>query len=135
MDIDKEAHMDFKNVRFTKDHEWVRFADSGDEVTIGITDFAAGELGDIVYVELPKVSVEVRAAASMGTIEAVKTVADLYAPVSGVVSAVNAALQQGPDLVNKDPFGDGWFVRLKMSNRKELDALMDHAAYGKMIGK
>ena len=121
--------MDFKNVRFTKDHEWVRFADSGDEVTIGITDFAAGELGDIVYVELPKVGGEVQAAASMGTIEAVKTVADLFAPVSGVVSAVNGALEQGPDLVNKDPYGDGWFVRLKMSNRKQLDGLMDHAAY------
>ncbi len=127
--------MDFKNVRFTKDHEWVRFADGGDEVTIGITDFAASELGDIVYVELPKVGGEVRAAASMGTIEAVKTVADLFAPVSGVVSAVNGALEQGPDLVNKDPYGDGWFVRLKMSSRKELDGLMDHAAYQKMIGK
>lgn len=127
--------MDFKNVRFTKEHEWVRFADGSDEVTIGITDFAAGELGDIVYVELPKVGAEVKAAASMGTIEAVKTVADLFAPVTGVVSAVNAALEQGPDLVNKDPYGDGWFVRLKVSNRKELDALMDHGAYKQMIGK
>jgi glycine cleavage system H protein len=72
---------------------------------------------------------------SMGTIEAVKTVADLFAPVSGTVSAVNGALEQGPDLVNKDPFGDGWFVRVKMSNKKELDTLMDHAAYQKMIGK
>jgi glycine cleavage system H protein len=127
--------MDFKNVRFTKDHEWVRFADGGDEATVGISDFAAGELGDIVYVELPKLGAEVRAGASMGTIEAVKTVADLYAPVSGAVLAVNAALEHGPDLVNKDPYGDGWFVRLKMSSRKELDGLMDHAAYRKMIGK
>jgi len=126
--------MDFKNVRFTKEHEWVRSGD-GDEVTIGITDFASGELGDIVYVELPKVGAEVTAMQSMGTIEAVKTVADLYAPVSGVVAAVNGALEQSPDLVNKDPFGDGWFVRVKMKNRRELDALMDRAAYQNMIGK
>jgi glycine cleavage system H protein len=127
--------MDFKNVRFTKEHEWVRFDDKGDEVTIGITDFAAGELGDIVYVELPKVGSQVRAAQSMGTIEAVKTVADLFAPVSGVVTATNGALEQGPDLVNKDPFGDGWFVRLRLSRRDELETLMDRGAYQQMIGK
>jgi glycine cleavage system H protein len=127
--------MDFKNVRFTKEHEWVRFAEKGDEITVGITDFAAGELGDIVYVDLPKVGAEVAAGASMGTIEAVKTVADLFAPVSGSVTAVNGALEQGPDLVNKDPFGDGWFVKVKMTDRKQLDALMDHAAYQKMTGK
>jgi len=106
--------MDFKNVRFTKDHEWVR-ADGGEDVSIGITDFAAGELGDIVYVELPKVGAEVAAHQSMGTIEAVKTVADLFAPVSGVVSAINPALEQHPDLVNQDPFGEGWIVRVKAS--------------------
>jgi glycine cleavage system H protein len=126
--------MDFKNVRFTKEHEWVRL-DGGDEVTIGITDFASGELGDIVYVELPKVGAKVGAEQSMGTIEAVKTVADLFAPVTGVVAAINGALEQGPDLVNKDPFGDGWFVRVKMANRAEFDGLMDHAAYQEMIGK
>jgi glycine cleavage system H protein len=122
-----------KNLKFTKEHEWIRI--DGDEATIGITDFAAGELGDIVYVELPKIGASVNAMQSMGTIEAVKTVADLFAPVTGVVSATNAALEQGPDLVNKDPFGDGWFVRVKISNHKELDALMDHAAYQSMIGK
>jgi glycine cleavage system H protein len=122
-----------KNLKFTKEHEWIRV--DGDEATIGITDFAAGELGDIVYVELPKVGANVTAMQSMGTIEAVKTVADLFAPVSGVVTATNGALEQGPDLVNKDPFGDGWFVRVKMSSKKELDALMDHAAYQTMIGK
>lgn len=125
--------MDFKNLKFTKEHEWVRV--DGDEATIGITDFAAGELGDIVFVELPKVGASVTAMQSMGTIEAVKTVADLFAPVSGVVTAINSALEQGPDLVNKDPFGDGWFVRVKVSNQKELDGLMDHAAYQSMIGK
>lgn len=125
--------MDPKNLKFTKEHEWIRV--DGDEATIGITDFAAGELGDIVYVELPKVGANVTAMQSMGTIEAVKTVADLFAPVSGVVTATNGALEHGPDLVNKDPFGDGWFVRVKMSNQKELDALMNHAAYQTMIGK
>jgi glycine cleavage system H protein len=125
--------MDPKNLKFTKEHEWVRV--DGDEATIGITDFAAGELGDIVFVELPKVGASVTAMQSMGTIEAVKTVADLYAPVSGVVTAINNSLEQGPDLVNKDPFGDGWFVRVKISNAKELDGLMDHAAYQRMIGK
>ncbi len=125
--------MDPKNLKFTKEHEWVRV--DGDEATIGITDFAAGELGDIVFVELPKVGASVTAMQSMGTIEAVKTVADLYAPVSGVVTAINHSLEQGPDLVNKDPFGDGWFVRVKISNAKELDGLMDHAAYQRMIGK
>ncbi len=125
--------MDSKNLKFTKEHEWVRI--DGDEATIGITDFAAGELGDIVFVELPKVGASVTAMQSMGTIEAVKTVADLFAPVSGVVTAINNSLEQGPDLVNKDPFGDGWFVRVKMSNKKELDGLMDQAAYQSMIGK
>jgi len=126
--------MDFKNVRFTKDHEWVR-VDGGEEVSIGITDFAAGELGDIVYVELPKVGAAVTAHQSMGTIEAVKTVADLFAPVSGVVSAIKPAHEQHPDLVNQDPFGEGWFVRVKVKDRKEFDALMDRAAYQSMIGK
>jgi glycine cleavage system H protein len=126
--------MDFKNVRFTKEHEWVRL-DGGDEVTIGITDFASGELGDIVYVELPKVGDSVSASQSMGTIEAVKTVADLFAPVTGKVTAINGALEQGPDLVNKDPFGEGWFVKVKIADRGEYDALMDHAAYQEMIGK
>lgn len=126
--------MDFKNVRFTKEHEWVQFGD-GDEVTIGITEFAAGELGDVVYVELPKAGTRVEAEQSMGTIEAVKTVADLFAPVSGEVTAVNEALEKSPELVNKDSFGDGWFVRVKMSKRSELDALMDHAAYQQMLGK
>jgi len=121
------------DLRYTKDHEWVRT--DGDEATIGITKYAADQLGDIVFVELPKVGAAVTAMQSMGTIEAVKTVADLFAPVSGVVTAVNNSLEQGPDLVNKDPFGDGWFVRVKMSNPKELEGLMDQAAYQSMIGK
>jgi glycine cleavage system H protein len=125
--------MDFKNVRFTRDHEWVR-AD-GDEATVGITDFAAGELGDIVYLELPKVGSDVKAKQSMGTIEAVKTVADLFAPVTGTVSEINTNLEQHPDLVNQDPYGDGWFVKVKMKDKKEFEELMDRAAYQSMIGK
>jgi glycine cleavage system H protein len=93
--------MDPKNLKFTKEHEWIRV--DGDEATIGITDFAAGELGDIVYVELPKVGASVTAMQSMGTIEAVKTVADLFAPVTGVVTAINGALEQGPDPSTRTP--------------------------------
>ena len=127
--------MDYENLRFTSEHEWVRVADEGDEVTIGITDYAAGELGDIVYVELPEVGKQVAAGDTMGTIEAVKTVADLYAPLSGTVTAVNASLQDHPELVNGSPYGDGWFVRLRASARAQLEGLLTHDAYQKLIGE
>jgi glycine cleavage system H protein len=126
--------MDFSNVRFTGEHEWVRFEEGSDEVLVGITDFAAGELGDIVYVELPEPGTQVKAGDSMGTIEAVKTVADLYAPVSGTVTAVNASLEGQPELVNRSPFDEGWFVTMKVSDSTELDSLMERAAYQEMIG-
>lgn len=126
--------MDFDNMRFTDDHEWVRFEDSSDEVVMGITEFAAGELGDIIYVELPEVGAQLKAGDTMGTIEAVKTVADLYAPVSGVVKALNAALEDQPELVNNGPYEEGWFVKVSMSDRSELDNLMTHEAYQKKIG-
>lgn len=126
--------MDFAKVRFTSDHEWVRF-DDGDEVVIGVTDFAAGELGDIVYVELPDAGTEVKAGETMGTIEAVKTVADLFAPVSGTVTEVNGELEGEPEMVNSSPFEKGWFVKIKMSDRAELDSLMDHKAYEELTGK
>ena len=125
--------MDFSNIRFTKDHEWVRF-DDGDEVTVGISDFAAGELGDIVYVELPGEGDDINSGDTMGTIEAVKTVADLYAPLSGTVSAVNASLEENPEQVNDSPFEDGWFIRIRMNKRSELDNLMNHDAYQEMVG-
>lgn len=126
--------MDNENLRFTNEHEWVRVADGGEEVTVGITDYAAGELGDIVYVELPQVGKQVAAGESMGTIEAVKTVADLYAPLSGTVTAVNEALQENPELVNGSPYGDGWFVRLRPSEREQFETLLTHDAYQKLIG-
>lgn len=127
--------MDFQDMKFTSEHEWVRVEEDSDEVTVGITEFAAGELGDIVFVELPEVESEVKAEDTMGTIEAVKTVADLYAPVSGVVVEVNAKLENEPEIINDSPYDEGWFVRLRMSDRSELDSLMDHGAYQEMIGE
>jgi len=125
--------MDFDNMRFSKEHEWVR--SEGDEVTIGITEYAAGELGDIVFIELPETGAEVSESDTIGTIEAVKTVADLYAPVSGTVSAVNEQLENQPDLVNASPYEDGWFLKIKMSDSSELEKLMTHDAYQDMIGE
>jgi glycine cleavage system H protein len=122
-------------MRFSTEHEWVRFEEDSNEVEIGITEFAAGELGDIVFVELPEVGTEVSTEDSMGTIEAVKTVADLYAPVSGEVIEVNAALEDRPEIINDAPYVEGWMVRIRMSDRSELDSLMEHAAYEEMIGK
>ena len=125
--------MGLNDMRFSKDHEWVRL-ENGDAV-IGITEYAAGELGDIVFIELPEVGTELKAADTMGTIEAVKTVADLYAPVSGTVSETNTELENQPDLVNNSPYDDGWFVKMKVSDPSELESLMSHDAYQDMIGE
>jgi glycine cleavage system H protein len=127
--------MDFENMRFTKEHEWVRIEKGSDTVTVGITDFAAGELGDIVFVEFPRVGQQVKAMEPMGTIEAVKTVADLYAPVSGVVKETNTALNDDPALVGQSPYDKGWFVKMTLSNRGELDGLMKKGDYDGMVGK
>ena len=127
--------MSFENVKFTKEHEWVRSEKGGSVVTVGITDFAAGELGDIVYIEFPEIGREVKAMDPMGTIEAVKTVADLYAPVSGVVKETNTALNDDPATVNQSPYEKGWFVKMELSNRVELDGLMNKSEYDKMVGK
>jgi glycine cleavage system H protein len=127
--------MSFDNVRFTKEHEWVRFEKSGNLAAVGITDFAAGELGDIVYIEFPEIGREVKASDPMGTIEAVKTVADLYAPVSGIVKEVNTALNDDPAAVNQSPYDKGWFVKLELTDRSELDGLMNKSDYDKMVGK
>ena len=121
------------DLRYTKEHEWVGV--SGGIATIGITDFAQGELGDIVFIELPAVGTSVKAAESIGTIEAVKTVADLYAPVSGVVKEINAALEDNPGLVNGSPYDEGWFLKIELSDKSEVDALMTLDAYNDMIGK
>jgi glycine cleavage system H protein len=122
-------------LRFTKDHEWVAFTDASAMATIGITDFAAGELGDIVFVELPEVGRKVKSAESVGTIEAVKTVADLFTPVSGVVRETNDELKDHPELINKSPYDQGWFLKIEMSDPSELKSLMTRADYDKLIGK
>ena len=114
-------------LRYTKDHEWVRV--DGDEATVGITDYAAQQLGDIVFVELPDSGRTLDQSATFGVVESVKAVSDLFSPVSGEVVEVNDALRDGPELLNADPFGEGWIARIELSDSSELDALMDAAAY------
>ena len=116
------------DLRYSKEHEWVRVEDS--RATIGITSFAADELGDIVFVELPEVGASVSQFTPFGVVESVKAVSDLYAPISGEVVEVNEALRDAPELLNSDPFGEGWIARVALSETTELDALMDADAYG-----
>jgi glycine cleavage system H protein len=113
--------------RYTSEHEWVRL--EGDLATVGITDYAQHELGDVVYVELPKVGAKLNAGQSFGTVESVKAVSDIYAPVSGEVTEVNSALTQTPESINKDPHGKAWLIKLKVSNSSEIAKLMNAAAY------
>jgi len=122
-----------ENLKYTKDHEWIRV--EGDTGTVGISDHAQGELGDVVFVELPAVGKVVKAHETFGTIEAVKAVSDLYAPVSGTVTEVNKDLGSTPEIVNKDPYGKGWMVKVKLSNPAELSELLDAAAYMALVGK
>jgi glycine cleavage system H protein len=118
-------------LRYTKDHEWVRI--EGDEAVIGITDFAQQELGDIVYVEIETMGQELESGAVFGTVEAVKTVSDLFLPVSGTVTEVNGKLNANPELVNTDPYGEGWMVRMKLKDAADAATLMDAAAYQKVV--
>jgi glycine cleavage system H protein len=120
-----------KDLRYTKDHEWVRV--DGDEATVGITEYAAGQLGDIVFVELPEVGRTLAQFATFGVVESVKAVSDLFAPLSGEVVASNAALAGTPELVNSDPHGDGWMIRLRLSAPGEVDELLDATAYDALI--
>jgi glycine cleavage system H protein len=122
-----------KDVRYTKDHEWVRI--SGDTGVVGITDYAQGELGDIVFVELPARGKKVKRGESMGTIEAVKAVSDLYAPLTGEVIDVNPDLEKNSELVNKEPYGKGWMVRIRFADKAEAASLLDDAAYRALTGK
>ena len=115
------------DLRYTKTHEWVRV--EGDVATVGITDHAAAELGDIVFVELPEPGQALEQAAPFGVVESVKAVSDLYAPVGGEVLEANAALAASPELVNSDPFGAGWMLRLRLTDPGQLGALLDAAAY------
>lgn len=121
------------DLRYTKDHEYARAAGDG-VVVVGITDYAQGELGDVVFVNLPKVGDRLAAQQVFGTIEAVKAVADLYAPMAGEVVAVNAALDGDPAAVNRDPYGDGWMIRLRADNPADLDGLLTAEAYRAHIG-
>jgi len=118
------------DLRYSREHEWVRV--DGSQATIGITSFAADELGDIVFVELPDVGSRVTQFATFGVVESVKAVSDLYAPISGLVSEVNEALRQSPELLNSDPFTAGWIARVTISDAGELDALLDSAAYAEL---
>lgn len=119
-----------KDLRYTKDHEWARKEDSA--VTVGVTGFAVEQLGDITLVDLPEVGDEATAGEAFGTIESVKSVSDLYAPVSGKVSAINEDLEDKPELVNESPYGDGWLVRIE-GGAGDFDALLDSAAYTKLV--
>jgi glycine cleavage system H protein len=122
-----------ENLKYTKEHEWILV--SGDTGTVGITDHAQGELGDVVFVELPGAGKNVRQGETFGSIEAVKAVSDLYAPVSGSIIEINKDLGAAPEVVNKDPYGKGWMIKMKIGNPAELASLLDAAAYRALIGK
>ena len=119
-------------LKYTKDHEWIKI--EGDVITVGITDFAQGELGDIVYVEVETVDETLEAEEIFGTVEAVKTVSDLFLPVSGEIIEFNESLEDEPEKVNTDPYGDGWMVKVKVSDVSQLDSLLDADAYKQLIG-
>ena len=119
------------NYHYTKDHEWIKV--EGDKATIGITDFAQKQLGDVVYVELPKVGTELEFHQSIGVIESVKAVSDVYSPISGEVIELNEKLNDSPELVNQDPHGKGWIIRIKIKDDSELQKLMSATEYEKFI--
>ena len=123
------------DLSYTEDHEYLKPAGEAGVVYVGVTDYAQGELGDIVFIELPKVGTRFRKHDVFGTIEAVKAVSELYAPVSGEVLEVNPRLDGEPALVNSDPYGDGWMIKVKLADESEKDGLMDAAAYGKKVGQ
>ena len=122
-----------KDLLYTEDHEYLK--GGGDTVYIGITDYAQGELGDIVFIELPKVGATFKKHDVFGTVEAVKAVSELYSPVSGTITAINDKLEKEPALVNNSPYGDGWMIQMKLTNPKEKDALLKADAYEKHLGK
>lgn len=122
-----------ENLKYTNDHEWLLV--EGDTGTVGITDYAQGELGDVVFVELPVVGRTVKQHETFGTIEAVKAVSDLFAPVAGAILEVNKDLEKTPELVNKDPYGKGWMVKVKLANPGEVASLLSAAAYKELTGK
>lgn len=121
-----------ENLRYTKDHEWVSL--DGDIATIGITDFAQSELGDIVYVDISNKGNSLAAEEVFGTVEAVKTVSDLFLPLKGTITEINPALEGKPELVNTDPYGEGWMIKMKVDNPADMEKLMTAAAYSSLVG-
>lgn len=120
------------DLKYTKDHEWLKV--DGETGFIGISEFAQGELGDVVFIEVDTVGETIEKEEAFGTIEAVKTVSDIFMPVAGEILEFNAALEANPDLVNKDPYGDGWIVKIKITNASQIDQLMDAESYKQHIG-
>lgn len=120
------------NLRYTKDHEWIRV--DGEIATVGITDHAQKELGDIVFVELPKVGAQLEQSASFGSVESVKAVSDVYSPAAGEVTAVNSTLTDAPETVNTDPYGDGWIMQLRLRDAQQVAGLMSAADYTEYVG-
>ncbi len=118
--------------KYTQEHEWILLEDGVG--TVGLTDFAAGELGDVVFVELPETGAEFSQGDTVGTIESVKAVADLYLPVSGEIVAVNEVVVDNPEIVNNDPMDEGWLLKVRLNDPKEIDPLLDAAAYGELLG-
>ncbi|MGL6267086.1 MAG: glycine cleavage system protein GcvH [Chitinophagaceae bacterium] len=121
-----------ENLHYTKDHEWIKI--DGDTATIGITDFAQSELGDIVYVDIETIGQNLAAESVFGTVEAVKTVSDLFLPLSGTILEKNALLDSQPELVNQDPYGNGWMIKMKIEDLTEVKHLMDQASYQNLVG-
>lgn len=122
-----------ENLRYTKDHEWIRL-EAGDIAVIGITEFAQGELGDIVYVDIETKDQHLDAESVFGTVEAVKTVSDLFLPVSGTITEINPVLNNKPELINSDPYGEGWMIKVKVDTPADIDALMTADAYAALVG-
>jgi len=120
-----------ENLKYTKDHEWIRV--EGDEAYVGITDYAQGELGDIVFIEIETEGEKLAKEEVFGTIEAVKTVSDMFMPIGGEVIEVNDKLEESPEVVNKDPYGDGWLIKIKITDVAELEELLDAAAYKSLL--
>jgi glycine cleavage system H protein len=121
-----------ENLRYTKDHEWILI--EGNTATVGITEYAQRELGDIVFVEVDTVGKPLESGAVFGTVEAVKTVSDLFLPISGTITELNPALSGAPELVNSDPYGEGWMVKMTLSDPGQLEGLMDAASYASLVG-
>ncbi|MBS1608288.1 MAG: glycine cleavage system protein GcvH [Bacteroidetes bacterium] len=119
------------NLRYTKDHEWIKI--EGNTATIGITDFAQKELGDIVYVEVETIGKDMEAGEVFGTVEAVKTVSDLYLPVTGTITELNPILTSSPELINTDPYGEGWMIKMTVKNAGDIEKLMDASAYEAIV--